>query len=78
MKSKGLDKGHISGLDQKITRKEALLKAGKYTAFTAAAMMEILEAPAQGNRPPKKSPKPPRPHQNKSATKPRNDPPPTY
>lgn len=78
MESKGLNNGKIPGLDQKLSRKEALLKAGKYAVFTAAAMMEILEAPAQGKRPPKKSPKPPRPHQNKSATKPRNDPPPTY
>jgi hypothetical protein len=28
--------------EEKITRKEALVKAGKYAAFTAAAMMIVL------------------------------------
>lgn len=31
-----------SSLDKKITRKEAISKAGKYAAFTAASMMTIL------------------------------------
>ena len=44
---------------EKITRKEALAKAGKYAAFTAASMLFILDnASAQH---PKKSPKKPRP-----------------
>ena len=33
---------HIPVNKEKITRKEALLKAGKYAAFTAAAMMVVL------------------------------------
>ncbi len=37
-------KGKGSKLDQeKLTRKEWLLKTGKYAAFTAAAMMTILD-----------------------------------
>ena len=45
----------------KITRKEALTKAGKYAAFTAAAMM-MVTGPAEGQSPyPKKSPIKPRP-----------------
>jgi hypothetical protein len=62
---------------QPISRKEALVKTGKYAAFTAAAMMMILD-PAEGQRPPKKSPKPPRNSTTKSAPKPRTDPPPSY
>ena len=33
---------HIPVNKEKITRKEALVKAGKYAAFTAAAMMVVL------------------------------------
>jgi len=43
---------------EKITRKEALIKVGKYTAFTAAAMMLVL-APMDSSAA-KKSPVPPR------------------
>jgi len=42
-----------------ISRKEAIVKVGKYAAFTAAAMMLVL-APFDGNAAKKKSPKPPR------------------
>lgn len=66
-----------SGGDHLISRKEAIKKAGKYAAFTAAAMMLILE-PAHA-QPTKSKPKPPRPGQKpKSAKKPRTDPPPIY
>ena len=44
--------------EEKITRKEALVKVGKYAAFTAASMMVVLSALAAD--PIKKSPKPPR------------------
>jgi hypothetical protein len=44
--------------EEKITRKEAILKVGKYAAFTAAAMMVVL-APLDSSAK-KKSPKPPR------------------
>jgi hypothetical protein len=44
---------------EKITRKEALAKAGKYAAFTAASMLLILDNASAKN--PKKSPKKPRP-----------------
>jgi len=44
--------------EKKINRKEALKKVGRYSAFTAAAMMLILN-PVDGD-PKKKSPKPPR------------------
>ena len=64
------------GREEKISRKEALWKAGKYAAFTAASMMLILENTDGQTRPPKKSPKPPRSAQ-KSARKP-DTPPPTY
>ena len=33
---------HIPVNEEKITRKEALVKVGKYAAFTAAAMMVVL------------------------------------
>jgi|APDOM4702015159_1054818.scaffolds.fasta_scaffold397627_1 hypothetical protein len=33
---------HIPVKEEKITRKEALVRVGKYTAFTAAAMMVVL------------------------------------
>jgi lipopolysaccharide export system protein LptC len=36
-----------SSLDKKITRKEAISRAGKYAAFTAASMMTILN-PVKG------------------------------
>ena len=42
---------------EQLTRKEALAKAGKYAAFTAASMMMILNAQGQH---PKKSPVKPR------------------
>ena len=69
-----------SGGEETISRKEALLKAGKYAAFTAASMMLILDSvEGQPNRPPKKSPKPPRESTTKKAVKPtRTDPPPSY
>jgi hypothetical protein len=44
--------------EEKITRKEAILKVGKYAAFTAAVMMVVL-APLDSSAK-KKSPKPPR------------------
>ena len=44
--------------EEKITRKEALVKVGKYAAFTAAAMMVVL-SPMDSSAA-KKSPKPPR------------------
>ena len=49
---------NIAFSGEKITRKEALIKVGKYTAFTAAAMMLVL-APMDSSAA-KKSPKPPR------------------
>jgi hypothetical protein len=73
------DKTEITGGENLITRKEALLKAGKYAAFTAASMMTILEPVSGQGRPPKKSPKPPRESTTKKAVKPtRTDPPPRY
>jgi len=36
------DNDHIPVSEEKITRKEALVKVGKYAAFTAAAMMVVL------------------------------------
>lgn len=53
--SSGLPHGH-----QPITRKEALVKAGKYVAFTAAAMMLILDTVKGKGHPPSESPVPPR------------------
>jgi hypothetical protein len=44
--------------DEKITRKEAFKKAGKYAAFTAASMMLIL-SPVETSA--KKKSKPPKP-----------------
>jgi hypothetical protein len=44
--------------NEKITRKEAIIKVGKYAAFTAAAMMVVM-APMDSSAA-KKSPKPPR------------------
>jgi hypothetical protein len=44
--------------EEKITRKEAILRVGKYAAFTAAAMMLVM-APMESSAA-KKSPKPPR------------------
>jgi hypothetical protein len=52
------DKMKVSGGDQQITRKEAIQKAGRYAAFTAAAMMLILE-PVR-SQPPKSPPDPPK------------------
>jgi hypothetical protein len=37
-----------TSLDKKISRKEAISKAGKYAAFTAASMMTILH-PVKAN-----------------------------
>jgi len=54
-----LKKNHNQPVSEElITRKEAILKAGKYAAFTAAAMMLVL-APMDTSAA-KKSPKPPR------------------
>jgi len=44
--------------EEKISRKEALVKVGKYAAFTAAAMMVVLSPMESSAK--KKSPKPPR------------------
>jgi hypothetical protein len=44
--------------EEKITRKEAIIKVGKYAAFTAAAMMVVLSPLDSSAK--KKSPKPPR------------------
>ena len=48
------NKKQLKASEEKITRKEALNKAGKYAAFTAASMLIILspkasqaESPAQ-------------------------------
>jgi hypothetical protein len=49
----------IPANEELITRKEAIVRVGKYAAFTAASMMLIL-APFEGNAARKKSPKPPR------------------
>jgi formiminotetrahydrofolate cyclodeaminase len=38
--------------EEKITRKEALQKAGKYAAFTAATMMILLSTPAKAQSSP--------------------------
>jgi hypothetical protein len=56
-----MEKENNTGLnsEEKITRKEAILKAGKYAAFTAAAMMLVIN-PVESNKPPKKSPNKPR------------------
>ena len=51
------NKNNIPVSEEKITRKEAIVKVGKYTAFTAAAMMLVL-APMDAVA--KKSPPPPR------------------
>lgn len=62
----------------KITRKVAIKKTGKYALFTAASMMVILDPLLSSAEPPTKSePKPPRPGmQGKKAQ--RKDPPPSY
>jgi hypothetical protein len=52
------DMTETQGGEQTITRKEAIQKVGKYAAFTAAAMMLILD-PAHA-QPPKSPPEPPR------------------
>jgi hypothetical protein len=64
--------------NQHITRKEALKKVGKYAAFTAAAMMLILEPVYGADRPPKKSPKPPRLSTAHLARRHRPGPPPSF
>ena len=45
MKREG--KGNTKGLDRKMTRKEAIKKAG-YAAFSAATMLFLLNDPAKG------------------------------
>ncbi|HOG97141.1 MAG TPA: hypothetical protein PKX26_13035 [Prolixibacteraceae bacterium] len=67
---------HSKNGQKNITRKEALLKAGKYAAFTAAAMMLILD-PVNADPPDKSKPKPPRPGMKQKKAK-RTDPPPSY
>jgi hypothetical protein len=52
------NKSNILVSEEKITRKEAILKVGKYVAFTAAAMMVVLSPLDSSAK--KKSPKPPR------------------
>ena len=47
MKKKNITQKNISS--EKITRKEALSRAGKYAAFTAASMMLILDDTSAGN-----------------------------
>jgi len=54
---------NIPGSEEKITRKEALIKVGKYAAFTAAGMMLVL-SPMDSSAA-KKSPVPPRGMQGK-------------
>jgi len=73
-----LDKTERNGGEEQISRKEALWKAGKYAAFTAGAMMFILD-PVNG-QPPKSPPKPPgAANRQKKATKPKKDtPPPSF
>ena len=67
-----------SGGYDPISRKEALVKTGKYAVFTASAMMSILD-PLNAQQPPKSPPKPPRPRSGgKSAKKPNKTTPPTY
>jgi hypothetical protein len=61
-----------------ITRKEALKKVGKYAAFTAAAMMLILEPVDGAERPPKKSPIKPRRGAAYVTRRHRTGPPPSY
>jgi len=71
------DKMVTEGGDKLVSRKDALLKAGKYAAFTAAAMMTILE-PGHA-QPPKSPPVPPgAAAKQKKAKKPRTDPPPSF
>ena len=41
------DKRNTKGLDRKMTRKEAIKKAG-YAAFSAATMLFLLNDPARG------------------------------
>lgn len=73
--SPGLPQG-----DQPVTRKDALMKAGRYAAFTAAVMLMILDPVKGGDRPPSVSPKPPRggSTQKSARRKKRTDPPPSY
>ena len=54
-----LDKSENMDRGDQMTRKEALYKAGKYAAFTAAAMMAILDPAHAKRQPPKSPPKPP-------------------
>jgi hypothetical protein len=57
MKNKNITSENIR--NEKITRKEALGRAGKYAAFTAASMLLVLDNASAKH--PKKSPKKPRP-----------------
>jgi len=52
------NKTNIPANEEKISRKEAIVKVGNYVAFTAAAMMVVL-APMESSAQ-KVSPKPPR------------------
>jgi len=54
---------NIPDSGEKISRKDAIVKVGKYAAFTAAAMMVVL-APMESSAL-KVSPKPPRGFQRK-------------
>lgn len=71
--SQGLPHG-----DQPVTRKEALMKAGRYAAFTAAAMLLILDPVKGEDRPPSESPVPPGLRKPKKKKAKRTDPPPSY
>jgi len=70
------DKTEMHVGNQPISRKEALCKAGKYAAFTAAAMMTILD-PLQAKAP-KSPPKPPRGGAPAPKAPKRTDPPPSF
>ncbi len=71
------DKTNPVGGNQPISRKEAIEKAGKYAAFTAAAMMLILDPAHSQVHPPKSRPDPPRGNIKPKSTK-KKDPPPSY
>lgn len=71
--SPGLPQG-----DQPVTRKEALMKAGRYAAFTAAAMMLILDTVKGEGQPPSESPVSPGLRRPKKKKAKRTDPPPSY
>lgn len=64
--------------DQLVTRKEALMKAGRYAAFTAASMLLILDTVKGEGHPPSESPVPPGLRKPKKKKAKRTDPPPSY